>query len=363
MSAGFLLTRVLLKFEDLKEDLIVDLSATTMTPDGSLWLGSDELLGIERLSPQESCIFGNHQHFSLKDIFDLPDDEDEIDIEGLDYSDGYIWVIGSHSTKRKKPKQKSPEDDIERLTTIKSELNRYLLGRIPVVNQELVQRYNSVEASQAPLFAASLEINDQSPYNALIEALRHDDHIGDIVSTYLPSKDNGLDIEGIAVKGNRIFLGLRGPVIRGIGIILELVVTANPNGILELKPLDSSGQLYYKHLVDLDGLGIRELCFDGDDLMILSGPTMDVDGFQKLFRFQNILSYQADSITWQDSDDLNLVFELPLKVKEDKAEGLVMFPCLGQSEAVMVIYDSPSSQRQLTPDTVLADVFSLSQTS
>ncbi|MGB3403605.1 MAG: DUF3616 domain-containing protein [Microcoleaceae cyanobacterium] len=361
MSAGFLLTRVLLKFEDLKEGLIADLSAATMTPDGTLWLGSDELLGIERLSLQESCIFGDHQHFSLKDIFELPDDEDEIDIEGLDYSEGYIWVIGSHSTKRKKPKQKSPEDDLERLTVIKSELNRYLLGRIPVVNQALVKQSESADASQEPLFAASFEINDQ--HNTLIEALRDDPHIGEMISTRLPSKDNGLDIEGIAVKGNRVFLGLRGPVIRGIGIILEIVVTANSNGILELNPLGLSGQLYYKHLVDLDGLGIRELCFDGEDLIILSGPTMDVDGFQKLFRFQNILSYQADSITWQDSDDLNLVFEFPLKVKEDKAEGLVMFPCLGQSEAVMVIYDSPSPRRQLTPDTVLADVFSLSQSS
>ena len=361
MSAGFLLTRVLLKFEDLKEDLIADLSAITITPDGCLWLGSDEFLGVERLLPQESCVFANHQHFSLKDIFELPDDEDEIDIEGLDYSEGYIWVIGSHSTKRKKPKQKSPEDDLERLTIIKSELNRYLLARIPVVNQELVKKSKSTNESEEPLFAARLEINDQ--YNPLIEVLRHDDHIGEMISTRLPSKENGLDIEGVAVKGNRIFLGLRGPVIRGLGIILELEVTANPNGILQLNPLGSSGQLYYKHLVDLDGLGIRELCFDGDDLMILSGPTMDVDGFQKLFRFQNILSYQADSITWQDSEDLNLLFELPLKIQEDKAEGLVMFPCLGQSEAVMVVYDSPSYQRKISPDTVLADVFTLGQSS
>ncbi len=356
MSTGFLLTRVLFKFEDIKEDLIGDLSATTITPDGSLWLGSDELLGIDRLLPQESCIFGNHRHFSLKEIFDLPDEEDEIDIEGLDYSEGYLWVIGSHSTKRKKPKQKSPEDDLNRLTIIESELNRYFLGRIPVVNQELVKT-----STDSELFAAKLEINDQ--HNALIDALYRDPHIGEMISTRLPSKDNGLDIEGVAVKGNRVFLGLRGPVIRGIGIILEIEVMANSSGFLELKPLNSSNQVYYKHLVDLDGLGIRELCFDGDDLIVLSGPTMDVDGFQKLFRFKNILSYQADSITWQDSEDLELMFELPLKVKEDKAEGLVMFPCLGQSEAIMVVYDAPSEQRRLTHNTVLADVFSLGESS
>jgi hypothetical protein len=362
MSAGFLLTRVLLKFDDLKEDLIGDLSAATLAADGSLWLGSDELLGVERLLLQESCVFGDHQHFSLQEIFEFPDSDDEIDIEGLDYSDGYLWVIGSHSTKRKKPKQKSPEDDLERLTIIESELNRFLLGRVPVFNQGLVKKYaGSANRPEEQLFAARLEINDE--HNALIDALHHDPHIGEFVSTRIPSKDNGLDIEGIAVKGNRIFLGLRGPVLRGIGIILEIEVMANSSGFLELKPLDSSDKLYYKHLVDLEGSGIRELCFDGDDLIILSGPTMDLDGFQKLFRFKNILSCQSNTITWQDSDDLELLFEFPLKIKEDKAEGLLMFSCLGQSEAVMVVYDSPSHNRKLTEKTVLADVFSLTQSS
>ncbi len=95
MSTGFLLTRVLLRFEDSVKDLTSDLSAVTMTPDGNLWLGSDELLGIERLSTTEPYIFADHQHFSLQEIFDLPETENEIDIEGLDYSEGYLWVLGS----------------------------------------------------------------------------------------------------------------------------------------------------------------------------------------------------------------------------------------------------------------------------
>jgi hypothetical protein len=33
-----------------------------------------------------------------------PQQTKEIDVEGLAYADDYLWVVGSHSTKRKKPK-------------------------------------------------------------------------------------------------------------------------------------------------------------------------------------------------------------------------------------------------------------------
>ena len=38
----------------------------------------------------------------------------------------------------------------------------------------------------------------------------------------IPSKDNGLDIEGITARDNRVLLGLRGPVLRGIALVAEL---------------------------------------------------------------------------------------------------------------------------------------------
>ncbi|MNG03413.1 hypothetical protein D3C84_864920 [compost metagenome] len=35
---------------------------------------------------------------------------------------------------------------------------------------------------------------------------------------------------------------------------------------------------YRKHFFALNGLGFRDLCTSGDDLLILAGPTMDLDG-------------------------------------------------------------------------------------
>ena len=56
--------------------------------------------------------------------------------------------------------------------------------------------------------------------NDLTEALRGDEHLGSFLA--IPGKDNGFDIEGLAVAGERLFIGLRGPVLRGWAVILEV---------------------------------------------------------------------------------------------------------------------------------------------
>ncbi|MEM9977056.1 MAG: DUF3616 domain-containing protein, partial [Cyanobacteria bacterium P01_D01_bin.2] len=127
MRDSFLLSRVLLQFGEDATDVIADLSAVAMTPDGSLWLGSDECIAVERLQPVESCVYGNHQAFQIGDFVELFDEKSEVDIEALGYSAGYLWVVGSHSSKRKNAKGKSTQKDIQRLATIKHDINRYLL--------------------------------------------------------------------------------------------------------------------------------------------------------------------------------------------------------------------------------------------
>lgn len=40
----------------------------------------------------------------------------------------------------------------------------------------------------------------------------------------LPSKENGLDIEGMVVLGDRALFGLRGPVIGGSAVVAEVLI-------------------------------------------------------------------------------------------------------------------------------------------
>ncbi len=229
----FLLSRILLNFEARADDVIGDISAATLSPDGNLWVGSDEMIGVERLSPIGSHSYGKHKRFLIKDYVELFNTDDEIDIEGMDYSDGYLWLTGSHSTKRKKVKGKTDAKDLDRLATVTTDLNRFILARIPVINGELVKSCSPVEGKE--LTAACLSTTEKR--NILFELLKEDRHLQPFINAGIPSKDNGLDIEGLVADGNKLFLGLRCPVLRGWAIILELEVKSTKAGILTFKEL------------------------------------------------------------------------------------------------------------------------------
>lgn len=353
MASGFLLSRILLRFQSKSDDLLEELSAVARTDDGNLWVGSDEYITLERLTPMGDGIYGNHKTFHLKDFVDLFDHESEIDIEGLDSANGYLWIVGSHSLKRNKTKRKKPKKDIERLAEIERDPNRYLLARLPVLNGELVPTYAREETT---LTAACLK--KVKGKNLLMNALADDEHLGAFISMGLPSKDNGFDIEGLAVSGNQIFLGLRGPVLRGWAIILEIEVEETEPGTLTLKDL-GDGCLYRKHFLDLNGLGIRELCLHQDDLLILAGPTMELEGAMQLFRLKDVLDRGNDTFWSQDSGYLETVFDLPFTLGSDHAEGLTLFSCLGYDDGLMIVYDSPDQARRPAAHSIFADVFRL----
>jgi len=357
MPENFLLSRVLLRFNSKPDDLLEDLSAAALTTDGSLWLGSDEFLTIERLSPVEPYIFGKHQSFAVGDFVELFNQKEEIDIEGIDYSHNYLWLTGSHSTKRKKPKGKKPETDLERLATIKTEFNRYLLARIPVFEGELFKSCSHPDNRDIELTAGCLKKTENS--NILIDALKEDIHLGPFLTFPLPSKENGFDIEGLAVHKDRVFLGFRGPVLRGWAIIIEIEVEEKEPGVLTLKAIGEAGALYRKHFVYLNGLGIRELCFKGEDLIILGGPTMDLAGDMRVFLLKDALALSENSISGQESSNLEVLFDLPVTKGLGNAEGLALFPCLGESDSLLVVYDSPDEARKVGKNAVYADVFRL----
>lgn len=358
MKEYFLLSRVLLQFQSEKDDLLSDISAVSLTPSGHLWVGSDELLTLERLSPIGHNMYGEQTSFNLKNYLDLFDPEDEIDIEGMDYSDGYLWIMGSQSSKRKKPKGKGTEKDLARLATISYDANRFLLARLPVIEGELFKTCDPADGNNTKMTAAMLEKHEKFG-NILLEALQEDDHLSQFLKAEIPSKDNGLDIEGIVAHQNRIFLGLRGPVLRGWAVILELELIEKEPGILTLKEIGKNNRKYRKHFFDLNGLGIRELCFYHDDLILLAGPTMSLEGAMEVFVWKDVLKVDEDTLNPQAEDGLEAIFNLPFTLGSDHAEGLTLYPCLGQDNALLVVYDSPSDRRRPSEKEIFADVFSL----
>ncbi|WP_135000718.1 DUF3616 domain-containing protein, partial [Pseudomonas savastanoi] len=110
----------------------------------TLWIANDETTSLERLTVRNAArgevICDEHRSFSLIKYLKLPlpKSDAEIDIEGLayDHGTGYLWLAGSHGLKRKKAKaDDSSQKNIKQLSTVEADGNRYLLARIPVVQE------------------------------------------------------------------------------------------------------------------------------------------------------------------------------------------------------------------------------------
>lgn len=332
----------------------------------TLWVANDETISLERLTLTIDSETGQriqgreHASFALADYLDLPvppsaDPEEtvEADLEGLAYENGELWLVGSHSLKRKKPKDHS-EKAAQQLAKISRDGNRNLLARIPVVDAEGGWRLARRDGQRA---AARLAGNGES--NELTDALRDDPHLAPFLA--IPGKDNGFDIEGLAIADGRLFLGLRGPVLRGWAVILELETKRDSDSpeILHLKPIAHDDRPYLKHFLRLGGLGIRDLCRHGDDLLILAGPTMDLDGPVRVLRWGGGAKRHTTGEMVADNA-LQCLLDIPYGDGDDHAEGMTLFsPDGGKTPALLVVYDAAAEQRKQGEHAVTADIFPL----
>lgn len=355
---------ILIDFEKAISEQLLDkhiregISSIALTGD-YLWVAGDENISIQRLEKMADGSYGNATNFFLKDYIDLPSEEDEADVEGMDVGDNYLWICGSHSYKRKKMRPgKDPEKEIERLTKVTLDPNRNLLARIPLVKEESGAYVLKKEAPHPHkpgevLRAAKLS-HTKKKWSQLTAKLKIDRHLKPFVG--LPGKDNGLDIEGLSVQNEKVFLGLRGPVLRGWAIILEIQLEEEEDtGFLKLKEVESTGEHYIKHFVHLNGMGIRELASDGQDLIILAGPSMDLDGTMEVYRWKKGASYESHQVV--DQAAVESLLQLPHRTEHgvDKAEGLA----LREDGVLLIAYDSPDSRRKVGEYAVKIDMLYL----
>ena len=325
----------------------------------TLWVASDETVRLTRLSRQAEDAYASHAVFDITEFLELAGGGDaEADLEGLDYAGGYLWMTGSHSLKRGKPDAKEDVlENLQALARVSTDSNRFLLARIPVVKEGGVYTLAG-EAKDGDGRRTAARLRGDQKGNDLTKALAHDEHLAP--SLKIPSKDNGFDIEGLAVSGRRVLLGLRGPVLRGWALVLEVEPKETDKGELRLKKIGPKSRKYRKHFLGLRGLGIRELCLDGDDLLLLAGPTMGLDGPVTLYRWKGGANPPGDQDTLVFEDEIEKVLDVPHGVGEDHAEGMT-FCRLGGGErrSLLVVYDSPSPARLQGEAGFLADAFDL----
>jgi hypothetical protein len=332
-----------------EDPLHKNLSAVARVGD-CLFLACDETASIERLRRLNDGSFGDHRQFGLDALVHLPAGADgEMDIEGLCASEGFLWIVGSHSRKRSKPKR--DENDraqaLQNMEEIEREPNRYFLGRVPLVEE--APRLFTPGRTDGERHAAWLKLGNKQ--SALERWLAGDPHLGPFLS--VPSKENGLDIEGLAARGDRLWLGLRGPVLRGHAVVLDLELKQKAPDRLKARRIDGDRR-YRKHLLDTRGLGIRDMRFEGDDLLLLVGPTMSLEGPAFVLRWRDAAHDDASGVI--DPARIETVAELPYQLHVDHPEGIELWPEAGE-DALLIIYDAPASERT-DPDTstVRADV-------
>jgi hypothetical protein len=325
-----------------------------------LFVAGDEACGVDRLRRLEpvggeALRFGEVQDFPLADLLDLPDAADvEADLEGMALVDGLLWVVGSHGLKRKSTKPvRDHADNAKRLAKVTLDGNRRLLACLPI----------EADAEGAPCLVRqakdgrrALRLKGDAQHNLLTRALADDPHFGAYMA--IPGKDNGFDIEGLAVVGHRLLLGLRGPVLRGWSALLEIEVEARGDD-LRLIALDDHGTLVRKHFLQLDGLGVRDLHLCGDDLYLLAGPTMVLDGDIRVFKWpgaKTVLAANREPVRFETA--LAESAALPHGRGTNRAEALCDLPNVlnGGKPAWLVLYDAPDDDRREGERTVFGDL-------
>jgi hypothetical protein len=322
---------VALQCRDDGEEPLASLSAATRIGD-TLFLAGDESARIElfRIVGEKAV---DHSSIALGRLLDLADPDEEADIEGLAVDDDrFLWLVGSHARTRRKPgKQEGERIDLELLADLRDTRPRCLLARLPLV---------TTPAGWRPVRSDGVRragmVRQGRKGSRLARRLRKDPLLKPF--TRLPAKEGGVDIEGIAICGDRIALGMRGPVIASHALMLELRFRVGRSGRIKLcgKP--------FKRLLELAGLGIRDLKRRGDDLLILAGPTTGLDGPCALYRWPGWALDEACNDTVVRLHRPERLLDLPHGVGDDHPEGLALWDEAGRE--LLVVYDSPSATRR-----------------
>ena len=311
------------KGDDDAKDLRDNLSGLAGR-DGWLWLAGDEGRCLHHLGGD-----GTISRHKLKPFGLAGDDSDgESDLEGLALDGDRLWLVGSHSLRRHKHDRAEQPLQLDPVR----HPNGQLLGCL------------QLDGNGTPRAAQRLAFDHHGGEDALTAALAADP----LVRPYLaiPSKDNGLDLEGITARGDRVLVGLRGPVLRGIALVADL----------RLGNLGSTGaplQIDQLHLrfLDLGGLAVRDLAVrpGHDDVLLLAGPTMTLAGPCVLFCWRGALGDRhagsADSLKIEKTKPLLWIRHGDPGDNHDKPEGLDLQHHNGELIA-WIAYDSPSKHRR-----------------
>ncbi len=219
----------------------------------------------------------------------------ELDGEGVAYADGFYYVIGSHGHPRDSDHKLDSVRDAAKIAAriaAASQIVRFRAGTDGTVSA--IERTTKLRAIMAaePALAPHLDRRLQ---------------------------DNGLTIEGIAIRQGRILVGYREPALdNGRAAVLSVAI----EGLFGPAPPDA--RLYRLPLGE--GRGVRDLAIFGDSVLVLAGPATSDPGPAAIYRWDGA------------SEDVTLLKDLAVLVGNDGTR---------KAEALLPLDESPSGLRVL----------------
>jgi hypothetical protein len=236
-----------------------------------------------------------------------PDDK-EVDLEAIAVAGDLVYAIGSHSATRK------TADDTGRTQAENRKRQRDPINPRPRRKGLFPFRVDKTSGAVTAL-----------PRLDIVQPLLDADPILKAF-TALPSKENGVDLEGLAFHEGHLYAGFRGPVLRHA---FAPVLRFDPKA-----PSDHA--LLF---VTLGGRGIRDLVRVSNGFLVLAGPVGDGD--------------QTHDVIWWDGRDcvpgkdvpacvVRLVATLPLAPGGGRSEGLFVTSESATAYDVLVVHDGAS---------------------
>ncbi|MEJ2453401.1 MAG: DUF3616 domain-containing protein [Candidatus Thiodiazotropha sp.] len=275
---------------------------------GSLFVAADEGRDLQRLSGNPATGYRLQATYGLKNGKPVkkPSKGDEYDIEAMAFDgERYLYLVGSHSAKRRlldAQAKGSRGEGLKQLEPIRSEKARRIMLRLsldeegnPQGKPETISLWKSINRS------------------SLLKPF-----------TKLPSKENGIDIEGLAYADGLLYVGFRGPVLRDNWVPVLV------------GDFDSFEKRHELKFIRLDGLGIRSMLALGrQGFLILAGPVGDGPGGFHLYLWNG-----RDQLPGQDGErgKVRHLGEIPVE-RGYKGEAMTLISQQGNRIELLIAFD------------------------
>jgi len=282
----------------------LDLSGIASSNGTEVLVGSDESFYV-----QPGVIEAGKKRIESRRLIALPVQNGgggEVDIEGVAFSsqDQAYYVVGSHGVGKKK-------GDFQE--------DRHSIYRVPVGPDGKVRKEEVRRASLLPWL-------EKTPLLA--------PHVKQ------PLQRNGLNIEGLAWSGGRLYFGLRAPNKNGRGLVVE----ASPGEIFGGKPRP----LEVHEIGIPSGRGIREIVAVRDGFLILTGNASAEASKKFPVTMATGPDTRFDLLHWKGAGSITADKVGRLPENGGKAEALLVLKDDTDHSDVLVIFDGLQGGQPIT---------------